>query len=247
MFDLPDDQKYSFEIQQKFEIDLINKEYEENKVFDPAFLISQFEISGVHSEKILSCAFRKGLLIRDSAGKFVRNIPSEPKITSVFQYAEKSGLRPTSIVRSVDLISASELVSKKLDLDPGIPIYVQKRSRLINESVVANQYNYIPFCITPDLHSLDLRQHSFQVILENKYHAVVHSIREEYKLANPTEEDQQILGLERGEEIVLVQRLSLSATDQPLVWADIHINPKHFHLVESLWPEAASLLRSSRG
>ena len=201
-------------------------------------------LSASSAKQILDCAYRKGLLERTAPDSFKRKPPEQPKITSVFQHAAKSGLKPKSLVRSIDFMPASKEIARKLGLSENEPIYQQKRSRLINDLVVANQCNSIPACITPSLEKIDLENQSFQVILEKKYHAVVHAIQEDYSLAEPTPEDRQILDLQDNVKVVVVHRLSLSATSMPLVWADIHVNPDHFHLVEKLWPQGAKLLAS---
>ncbi len=243
MVGLPGDLKFPFDQQQQFEKALVDNEINNDDVLNIDYLRTEYGLSDYQAQVILDCAYRKGLLEQVSAGSFSRKEPSQPEIISVFQHAEKTGMKPISIVRSVELVPASASVAEKLALQEGAPIYQQRRSRLINDVVVANQTNSIPYCVTPDLESLDLKHRSFQVVLENKYHAVVHAIKEAFALAESTEEDREILGLADGEQVLLVQRLSLSANDRPLVWADIHVNPHHFQLVESLWPEAAKFVK----
>lgn len=211
---------------------------------DMRFLEEKYNLSKGNAQLILDCAFRKGLLEKTGSGCFMRKPPEKPRITSVFQHAAKSGLKPKSIVRSVELVQSTNSIAEKLRISKGALIYQQKRSRLIENHVVANQCNSIPFCVSPGLETLDLENQSFQVMLETKFHAVVNVIQEDYNLADPTAEDRLVLDLQENSKVVVVHRLSLSATNMPIVWADIHVNPVHFHLVEKLWPEGAQLLAS---
>jgi len=230
--------------QHSFEESLLTDPARQDEVFTPAILEDRYVLSSSDALMILKCAYRKGLLEKRPDGSFVRKPPEPPQITSVFQHAQKSGLKPISLVREVKLVPASKPMAEKLQLSEGAPVYEQIRSRLINDQVVANQHNTIPHCVTPNLEQMDLKARSFQVSLENDFHAVVHAIEETYRMASPTTEDQQILALDAAEQVLVVERLSLSTTEMPLVWADIHVNPAHFYLVEALWPKAKNLVNS---
>jgi len=227
-----------------FEEALIDEHALTGVAIDASFLEEKFKLSRKNAQLLVNCAFRKGLLEKVGSNCFIRKSPEKPRITSVFQHAEKSGLKPKSIVRSIELVQSDNQVAKKLKINKGALIYQQKRSRLIENLVVANQCNSIPFCVTPGLERLVLEDQSFQVMLETKFHAVVHSIQEDFALADPSDEDGLILNLQGKSKVVVVHRLSLSSTNIPLVWASIHVNPLHFHLVEKLWPEGAHLLAS---
>jgi len=53
-----------------------------------------------------------------------------------------------------------------------------------------------------------------------------------------------VLSLSEGAPVLVVDRIALSATDWPLVWATIRIRPDRFDYVAALWPQAAELLKS---
>ncbi|GAB4403588.1 MAG: hypothetical protein Kow00123_14860 [Anaerolineales bacterium] len=191
--------------------------------------------------KVLRAAYRKGLVLLLD-WEFEVLDPVKPSVQSLFQHTSQAGLKPTSHVRQAVIEPAPPTVAWQLGVDYGAPVYRLERTRLVNDEVIANQVNFIPYEVCPGLEHDDLTQHSFQRLLEDKYHAVVVHIQEEVALHPATQQDQRILGLASGAPVLVVQRLSLSWTRQPLVWADIHIRPDRYHYVASLWPQAASLL-----
>jgi DNA-binding GntR family transcriptional regulator len=88
----------------------------------------------------------------------------------------------------------------------------------------------------------DLSHRSFQETLEQQYHAVVAKTDETFEMVMGTVEDWSILGLPSHSRVLIIQRLSFSVNQIPLVWADIHIRTDRYDYVKNLWPEAASLL-----
>jgi hypothetical protein len=53
----------------------------------------------------------------------------------------------------------------------------------------------------------------------------------------------EILKLNQQEQVLVVQRTSFSRNNLPVVFADIHVNPRQFHYVKDLWPDANSLIK----
>jgi DNA-binding GntR family transcriptional regulator len=187
---------------------------------------------------------RKGLVDKTSNDSIRIHGSPEAEIESVFQYAKKSKLKPRTIVRSVKTTSADDFLAKKLKVTLRAPVYVQIRTRMVDEEVLANQYNFIPFQVCPGLEKIDLSRRSFQVTLEEQFHTVITRIEEIYTLGKPARDDEEILDVDRDAKILIVQRTSFSRNDYPLVFADIHVHPAQFHYVKDLWPKALPLVQS---
>ena len=193
---------------------------------------------------VLKSIHRKGLICFEEENRIrILGFP-ESGITSVFQYAEKSQLNPSTVVRRVDVIQADSLIADKLAIEIGSPIFVQVRTRMIKNEILANQYNFIPYFICPGLELLDLSHSSFQVALEREFHTIITKIDEQYKMALPSRDDTEILGINDTDHVLVVQRISYCRSNLPVVFADIHVNPQLFHYVEDLWPEAVELVQN---
>lgn len=233
-----------FEILNAVELWLVKSQFRQNEPITAAWLQSEFGLPAAEAEEVLACCYRKGLLEKIEGKDYRIKTFVKPNIFSVHQFAQSTGLKPRSVIRSVNLVAADLYMAEKLMLPVGALIYQQKRSRLINDLVVANQCNSIPQCVTLGLELLDLKDQSFQNVLENQYHAVVCSIEEEHALMPASQEDQAVLGLQGDEPVICIRRLSQSATGMPLVYAEIHLNPQDYHLVENLWPQAKHLMNT---
>lgn len=236
------DYLYPRKLQESFEYALVSGKLEIGQIIRVDDVANQFDAESSSAKQILSAAYRKGLVEKQAEGQYRIIGKSKPEITSVFQHADKSGLKPKSIVRAVTLVPADEIVAKKLMVSVGDLVFRQTRTRLINDQVVANQYNFIPIEVCPGLEEVDLTRKSFQVTLEKRFHTVVVNIEENFTFAPGTLEDLEILGLSVGAKVLVVQRLSSSSSNMPLVWADIHVCTEHYHYVKALWPQAAGLL-----
>lgn len=235
-------------LQEQFEGDIVKGILMKGLIVSFTDLQNRYHADSADLNRVISGTIRKGLLIQNMTdNQFYVLGKSQPTVISVFQHAAKSGLTPQSIVRAVVVKFASAFVAQKLKIKMGEPMFQQTRTRMVNNEVIANQNNYIPIEVCPGLEIVDLSRTSFQTTLEGQFNAVVADIEEYFEISPGSEEDADILGVERGSEVLIVQRLSLSPSGLPLVWADIHIRPDRYHYVKELWPEAAALLDQKRG
>ncbi len=232
-------------LQREIENDIVTGKLGNGDSFTEKSLTTRYSAKEKDISLLIQGLYRKGLVELEENGNIrIMGLP-EAKITSVFQYAQKSRLKPSTVVRKVEIIPADSETAKKLMIEPQSPAFVQVRTRLINHEILANQYNYIPYEICPDLESIDLSHSSFQVTLEKEFHTVITRIHEDYFMAPPTRDDQEILQIDDQDRVLVIQRTSFSRNEMPVVFADIHVNPKLFHYVKDLWPKASSLVDKS--
>ena len=234
---------YPLDLQKRVERDIARLILQKSEQYKIDKLAKKYQVVNSVLCRVIPALIRKGLLEKvDETTVCIKGLP-QANIESVFQYAQKAKLKPSTIVRDVSLIKADQFLSNKLKVKENGLIYQQIRTRLVDDHVLANQYNFIPFEICPGLENVDLSQRSFQVTLEEDYYTVIKRIEETYHFGPQTRDDAEILSLTENQEVIIVQRMSYSASNMPLVFADIHINPTQFHYVENLWPEAARLIQ----
>ncbi len=232
---------FPVDLQRRFEADIVNDRIPRGFKAGVEPFAARYDASPEDMRRILHACHRKGLL-EPAGDEFVVLGLLAPQVESLFQHTSRAGLSPTSQVRQVVIEPASEDAARRLDVPAGSPVYRLERTRVVNGEVVANQVNFIPFEVCPGLESDDMTHYSFQMLLEGKYHAVVARVHEEVAFRAADEADRKVLGLAEDSPVLIVQRLSLSRTERPLVWADIHIRPDRYRYVASLWPQAARLL-----
>jgi DNA-binding GntR family transcriptional regulator len=231
------------DLQKIFEAMLLDGSLPVSSILQIDTLSQQLNASLTDITRVLASAFRKGLVDHCADGSFVVLAPAKPSIESVFQHTARMGFKPTTVVREVQIISPGDEITNRLKMKPGDLVYHQVRSRLVEGQMLANQHNYLPVEVCPGLENKDLSHRSFQETLEQDYHAVVVDAEESCRLAPANPEDRQMLKLTENEEVIIVNRLSLSATHQPLVWADIHVRIDRIEYVAALWPNAARLIK----
>jgi DNA-binding GntR family transcriptional regulator len=237
---------FPIELQRKFEAQLREGVYEKGRTLDCETLAQELEASTEKMHEVLVAEERKGLVKRQVNGTYQVLGVEGIGIASVFVHAESSGLRPVSTVRVVELEPASAEVAKKLEVEAGTPVYRFERTRHINNEIVANQTNYIPFQLCPEFEHDDVSNSSFQKLLESKYMITANQAVEESAITTANQQDSEILGLQVDDPILEVQRVVLSPSGLPVVWATIRIRPDRYHYVAGLWPEAAELLSSEQ-
>jgi len=230
-------------LQQRFEQAIVEGELARDQAWSLGELADRFQVPADPMQRVVGAALRKGLLAEAEGGAWrVLGLPTT-QFSSVFTHTAGSGFKPRSEVRQVAVEVATPLVAEKLQVEPGSPVYRYVRTRWVNEEALANQTNYMPLEVCPGLERDDVRRHSFQKLLEQKYHAVLVEMEEEYHLLSATGSDREILGLPAGATVLVVDRIARGATGWPLVWAEIRIRPDRFDYVAALWPQAAELLR----
>ena len=235
--------EYPTELQARFERQIVEGNFGRGEFVSVDHLANQLGGPADQVLRVVRTAERKGLVVASGEGAVrVLGLPTTD-FASVFTHTAGSGLKPRSEVRQVEVEPATPMVADKLRVDIGSPVYRYVRTRWVNEQALANQTNYMPFEVCPGLEHDDVSRYSFQKLLEEKYAAVLVKMDEKALLVPATAQDQEVLGLAGGADVLVVDRIALSATGWPLVWAEIRIRPDRFEYVAALWPEAAKLLK----
>ena len=238
---------YPRTLQLAFEQAIVNRHHVAGETLTIDELVSEYQASPEQISEVMLTAHRKGLVneVAPEGRAFrVLGLPVT-SFASVFTHTASSGLKPRSVVRDVEVEPATVLVADKLKVDVGDPVYRYVRTRYVDEQALANQTNFMPFAICPGLEHDDVSRYSFQKLLEEKYSTVLMEMKEWFRLAPATSEDQEILDLPDGSPVLVIERIALSATGWPLVWANIRIRPDRYEYVSALWPQAAHLLEDT--
>jgi GntR family transcriptional regulator len=237
--------EYPRELQRQFEHALAGGRWAVGEQVTASDLARQFQVPVDQMGQVLRAAYRKGIVDQIEPEKDAFKVLglARTEMESVFTHTAKAGFKPTSLVRTVEVEPATPQVAEKLDVTVGSPVYRYVRTRNVDDQPLANQTNYIPFEVCPGLEEDDVFRYSFQKLLEEKYLAVLAEMKEHFALVPATRQDQEILGLAEGSSILLIDRIALSPTGRPLVWASIRIRPDRYEYVAALWPPAAELLK----
>jgi GntR family transcriptional regulator len=234
---------YPVELQMRLEKAIVEGAYARGSVVTIDELARDLRAADGPLLLILPMAHCKGLVepLAEEGTYRILGLPTT-ELSSVFTHTQDRGLKPRSLVRRVEVEPASVEVASRLRIEVGSPVYRYVRTRFVDEQALANQTNYMPYAVCPGLERDDVSRHSFQKLLESKYAAITVSMDEHFAVLPATDQDGEILGMAPGSSILFVDRLALSATGWPLVWANIRIRPDRYEYVQALWPRAAKLL-----
>lgn len=243
------DHSFPAALQRQFEAAIVRGDHAQGSMLVASKVAEEYGASPAEMGSVLAASYRKGLVKPHAAGEggyLVLGL-TRASFGSVFTHTAESGLQPRSLVRQVEILPASAEMAQKLEVAMGSPVYRYVRTRYVNEEALANQINYMPYEVCPGLEQDDVTRHSFQKLLESKYCTIFAGMKEHFSILEANEEDCEILGLVRGSALLLIERVALSATSRPVVWANIRIRPDRYSYVAALWPEAAELLVSEAG
>jgi GntR family transcriptional regulator len=237
--------EYPKELQGRFEQAIVKGEYSKGDALSLVDLARKFHAPVNQMRLVAETGQRKGLVGTTGPGAesfLVLGLP-QTELASVFTHTAKEGLKPTSLVREVVVEAASPQIAGKLKVEAGSPVYRYVRTRNVGGQPLANQTNFMPYAVCPGLELDDVSRYSFQRLLEEKYSAVLTEMQEDYSLVPSTDQDREVLQLPKGASVLVVDRIALSASNWPLVWATIRIRPDRYQYVAALWPQAARLLK----
>jgi GntR family transcriptional regulator len=138
------------------------------------------------------------------------------KLTGFYQDMVERGLKPGSHVLHQEVSPSSEKVARFLNIEPGEKVIDIQRLRFINDEPIQLVTTYIPYELCPSLATADLSNQSLYAFLEKEcgiYIAKGHRFIEAV-LAN--EHEAELLGIERGAPLLLLDSVSYSEDGQPI-------------------------------
>lgn len=230
------------ELQRQVEHAIVQETLAKGQVLSLSELEKTFGADRAALELVLQAEERKGLVSRQGEDILILGV-QEKGVDSLFQHTSRAGFKPTSIIRNAAIEPAEAETAARLELPLGAPVYRLVRTRLINNEVLANQVNFIPYEVCPGLENEDVSRYSFQKLLEERYYTIITQIEEEMRIVPGSESDLEVLGLPPGALVLIIDRLSYSCNHLPVVWASIHIRTDRYHYVSTLWSQAAPLLQ----
>lgn len=156
---------------------------------------------------------RLGVVYREQGrGTFV----AEPRMRNVRGFASFSGDvrgrggHPGSRVIDFTLVEPSEEVATRLRLEPGEQVLELIRVRTADGEPIAFQHHFIPARVAPGLEDIDMTNVSLFDILRDNYFVYPAWTEAEVEAALPDEQEQQVLGMDATEPVLIVSGLTFT-------------------------------------
>lgn len=178
-----------------------------------------FQVSRMTVRQALSNLVQSGYLYRQKGkGTFVSERKIEQTLQGLTSFTEDMkarGMQPGSRLLGFNLVPASSTIAAKLKIAEHDPIYEIKRIRLANALPMAYETTYISANLVKGLTEEIVNQSLYHYI-ERELNMTIHHATQTIEAAIVGKDVMDELNLEKGAPVLLIQRHSFLANDQPL-------------------------------
>ena len=201
-------------------------------------LAKVFNVSRMTVRHGLGELLANGILFKQhGVGTFVAQTHVEANYTRLTSFtgdAIDQGKTPASILLGIERSSAKGNIGRSLELSPGDEIICLKRLRLADGQPVAIQQSYVPESICPpDLESYDWTHQSLFELLEMNGHNPVRAV-ETISAVNVKDGDARLLGLQVGDPLVYIERVTYDLKGQPMEFVRMYNHPNRYKCIIQL-------------
>lgn len=202
-------------------------------------LSDRFRVSRMTVRQALDALTRDRFLYSlPGKGTFVadRKIIEQPlqHLTSFTQDILARGMRPSSRLLEGRIVQASFEMARLFGLAPTVEIVQVTRLRLADDEPLAIEAVHIPSALVPGLLDRDLAAESLYLILGRDYGLALVGARQTIEAAEPTVEEQRILGLDGPRPVLRISRLTHDANGHVVEYARSVYRGDRYHLTVEL-------------
>jgi GntR family transcriptional regulator len=203
-----------------------------------ATLLSAFGISRTTLQKTVQNLINRGLIeIRRGKGTFVSQPRLTQELTELSGFVEdmrEHGRHATARLLSKKIENASDLVARKLSLEPGTPVVHIQRIRIADGTPLSFDETWLPKELGEKIIENDLEVEPIFALLEQKYDTplLTAEYRLEAVLANKLV--AQALEIKAGSAIFLIERTSYGEQGVPVDYEKLHYRGDQIQFVTHL-------------
>jgi len=158
---------------------------------------------------------------RQGKGTYVAEHRQESSLYRFFRFKESGGenLIPETKVNRVESREAKEKESKALSLNEGDSVCQMVRVRSLHGKPTILERVTQPLSIFPGIDKLDDLPNSLYSLYQEKYGVSIVSVKEEVRATTLKADQAELLGLEEGLPVLLVERASISIDGRVVEWS----------------------------
>lgn len=187
-------------------------------------------LDALTDDRLLYSLPGKGTFVAD------RKIIEQPllHLTSFTQDILARGMRPSSRLLEGRIMQASFELARLFGLAPTVEIVQVTRLRLADDEPLAIEAVHLPAALVPGLLERDLAAESLYVILGRDYGLVLASARQTIEAAEPTPDEQRILGLDAPRPVLRISRLTSDSSGRVVEYVRSVYRGDRYHLTVEL-------------
>lgn len=176
--------------------------------------------------KVLDALTAENLLLRrQGKGTFVAEHDQDRALFRFFHIARPGGERLVPEAAHVKVRSrpCRTAEREKLKLRKGEAVFEIARLRLIGGKPVIRETIILPQRLFPRLDRIGALPNTLYSLYQSQFGITIATAREELRAAAATKADQSSLGVKAGNPILVIGRVALSLTDQPVEWRESRV------------------------
>ncbi|MES2255234.1 MAG: GntR family transcriptional regulator [Pseudomonadota bacterium] len=176
--------------------------------------------------KVLDALTAENLLLRrQGKGTFIAEHNQARALFRFFHIARPGGERlvPEAAHVKVRLRPSRAAERERLNLRNGDAVFEIARVRLIGGKPVIRETIILPQRLFPRLDRIGDLPNTLYSLYQSQFGITIATAREELRAAIATKADQSSLGVKAGGPILVIGRVALSLTDQPVEWRESRV------------------------
>lgn len=200
-------------------------------------LADEFGVSqGTVRKALNSLTDAKILNRRQGVGTFVSEHTGHHGLYRFFPVVAdgKNPELPKAELLSLQAESANEEVAQALQIKPGSKVVVLRRRRILNGEFCIAENIFLPNEYFSGLPDEPVIPHTLYHFYQTKFGLTVHKTQDSIKAALSDEEDSTVLGINTGEPILNVTRISHSLDGRIMEYRKSRCRSDHYHYLVEL-------------
>jgi GntR family transcriptional regulator len=179
------------------------------------------EVYGVNRMTVrqaIDVLVNKGVLQKQHGiGTFVRQkVAIAPTVMGFTQRMRGSGLKPSSRLLSMEVVTPQPKVYRSLNLNSSEKVVRIERLRLVDGEPLMVETSYLPYARFPNLVELDVASASLYELLEARYGVRVCEAEQTLEPTLLNDHEAQLFTLPKGQPAMLVQITAYDAEKKPI-------------------------------
>lgn len=202
-------------------------------------LKKKYRVSNTTVRKAINELLQEGIIYREQGkGTFLAKTKINQNLTKITSFTEdmlQRGLKPSSKVLGVTVISSPLKVMNNLILDKGEKVVKIHRLRLANGEPMAIQTSYFPHKLCPNIQNIQKQNltQSLTIILRDRYN--LHLVKAVQSLYPSLADDykSKMLRIKKSAPVLIVERTSYLPNNQPAEFLEsVYRGDRYEFLVE---------------
>ena len=220
-----------------------------NKIFDgqlrpgdllpsEAELVEQYQVSRATVRQALDELVSDGLIQRKQGrGTFVSPHRVEQGLVRIVSFTEdmkQRGLEPGTKLRSAELIPASDILARHLEIPVDEPLARIERLRLADGEPMSIEMSYLVHRYCPGILEQDYTTQSLRKMLEDRYGIRFSSARQSIRAVSATKDIAKALSVKDNAALLYIERISYTEYDVPIEYLRLYHRGDRYTLYSEL-------------